>query len=1483
MTSPHLGLGLAPPPPASDPSAAPPPRRAPRLAKRRHAATTSRSRAQPSTSATSWNPFGGGGTDASGQHGTAGSGRADGGGGSGFGNGRNEGFVFGPAPIARQQSPQPPPASSSNEAPFVFGSVRDSLPRFDEGSSAASKLDDMMGKMNLRSPGKCSVDVGKGVDQKDKSSVFGVTIPSLASDSKANVLPEKLTQLNLGTGAPLQDETANSVPKTFVFGSSGAGDFPDSTSTASSRADSHASSSVQVTEANGVPESGHADSTKDVAPGGVNINASSADCGTDDASVLPEKITQLNIGSGTFQYMKEGSGSHQTQVFGFGGGGTTGTPFGNVSSKASDKANVPFSSANSNASSYSGAANLPSEWASTLNIGGGVTQSMRSDNANCPPEAFVFGRNGSTNSASEHPAHGKLESTLAEKMANLNIQHRIPSQSMKDEAAQQPEPFVFGSSATSNSSVNTTAFTSFQTNVSSKDSRNDLGNDDTRYSTYSKSNIDKGYVTNNFVIGSGSSAPARSEGAAGKHSLQDGIKKININREGPSVGRVEVNDASTSEFSFESKAEATPGHGTVPQPKFHESCPFTPLNHPSSFSTSANEMPSFSSNLMNAGRRTAPGESNAVKHDPASCTRESLFGIDYIKSAYRDKKEAHKSTRKKRPTRLKQHAQLHQVPQETCTDGLTSDLTGDYSPMDCSPYQVAVEQVSREASVGCDPSIHILDGSVSNQQTSCAEDDLVSATEHLVIEADLPTCQDEGRDPTVDASESNFGSNFSSFDEEINFCDVSQPLFTNMSVDPNGEPKMYTTEAWVNGFECNISGQTCEENSSRTPHESCEPVNTQSSSADLSGLNFTFGASLYPGSSFSTQKRTSKRKLRTKGSQVPKSSSTQPKSSQDTKMQFSPETSETKNSVKEQFSRDASVLAGLETCETWRTSGNQAYANGHFATAEGCYTRGINSISQYGTSGRCSRALALCYSNRAATRMSLGRMREALQDCSIATSIDPTFLKAKVRAANCQLALGDLEGASSNYTACLKSSNTADFDIKMSAEASNGLERVKRVTNWVSQSRELLKKRTLPEAKTAFEFISSALEISSHSDILMEMKAEALLTLRRYEEVIELCQETVDLAERNAVLINANGEPNNSNVSGKAECSVTLWRPYLICKSYFLLGKLDEALDLLKKHELVTPVKESDGSASQKCFSSLSTSIRQLLSFKAAGNESFQARRYSEAVEQYSSALACNSESRPFSAVCFCNRAAAYQALGQLTDAIADCSLAMVLDANYPKAISRRATLYEMIRDYGQSANDLRKLISLLQKQANKPGVSPKVVNKHSDLKQARARLQSVEDEARKDTPLNLYLILGVEPSCSPPDIKKAYRKAALRHHPDKATQLLVRNENTDDGFWRDVAKEVYSDADHLFKMIGEAYNILSDPGKREEYDIEENLRNAARRAFKGRNTPRSPEQHYRKQYDRGFSPRQWQSAGQSNNGAPRSRWSGYEYSDDYW
>lgn len=62
------------------------------------------------------------------------------------------------------------------------------------------------------------------------------------------------------------------------------------------------------------------------------------------------------------------------------------------------------------------------------------------------------------------------------------------------------------------------------------------------------------------------------------------------------------------------------------------------------------------------------------------------------------------------------------------------------------------------------------------------------------------------------------------------------------------------------------------------------------------------------------------------------------------------------------------------------------------------------------------------------------------------------------------------------------------------------------------------------------------------------------------------------------------------------------------------------------------------------------------------------------------------------------------------------------------------------------------------------------------------------------------YDILGVTKTASADEIKKAYRKQALEWHPDR---------HKDD-------KEA---AEKRFKEINEAYQVLSDPGKRSSYD----------------------------------------------------------------
>lgn len=184
-----------------------------------------------------------------------------------------------------------------------------------------------------------------------------------------------------------------------------------------------------------------------------------------------------------------------------------------------------------------------------------------------------------------------------------------------------------------------------------------------------------------------------------------------------------------------------------------------------------------------------------------------------------------------------------------------------------------------------------------------------------------------------------------------------------------------------------------------------------------------------------------------------------------------------------------------------------------------------------------------------------------------------------------------------------------------------------------------------------------------------------------------------------------------------------------------------------------------------------------------------------------------------------------------------------------------------MIRDYGQAASDLRRLVSILTKQVeektNQSGAADRSNSCANDLRHARLRLAEIEEEARKEIPLDMYLILGISPSVSASEIKKAYRKAALKHHPDKASQSLAKSDNGDDRLWKAIAAEVHKDADRLFKMIGEAYAVLADSIKRLRYDAEEEMRNAQKKRT-GSSTSRAQTDAQYHPFETSSSRRQW-------------------------
>ena len=67
------------------------------------------------------------------------------------------------------------------------------------------------------------------------------------------------------------------------------------------------------------------------------------------------------------------------------------------------------------------------------------------------------------------------------------------------------------------------------------------------------------------------------------------------------------------------------------------------------------------------------------------------------------------------------------------------------------------------------------------------------------------------------------------------------------------------------------------------------------------------------------------------------------------------------------------------------------------------------------------------------------------------------------------------------------------------------------------------------------------------------------------------------------------------------------------------------------------------------------------------------------------------------------------------------------------------------------------------------------------------------------DPKKNYYEILGIAEDADEDEIKKAYRKAAMQHHPDR---------NKDNPA-----------AEEKFKEANEANEVLSNPQKRQQYD----------------------------------------------------------------
>lgn len=185
--------------------------------------------------------------------------------------------------------------------------------------------------------------------------------------------------------------------------------------------------------------------------------------------------------------------------------------------------------------------------------------------------------------------------------------------------------------------------------------------------------------------------------------------------------------------------------------------------------------------------------------------------------------------------------------------------------------------------------------------------------------------------------------------------------------------------------------------------------------------------------------------------------------------------------------------------------------------------------------------------------------------------------------------------------------------------------------------------------------------------------------------------------------------------------------------------------------------------------------VQKLERMKEEGNQEYKAGRWQSAIDKYTAALEIDPSNKGTNSKILQNRALCRTKLKEFDAAISDCERAVSLDPGYTKA---RRTKANALGSAGRWEEAVREWKALQELEPEDRNIAKEVRRAELELKKSQ----------RKD----YYKILGVDKNADDQQIKKAYRKLAIIHHPDK-------NPNDDDAAER-------------FKDIGEAYETLSDP-----------------------------------------------------------------------
>lgn len=412
----------------------------------------------------------------------------------------------------------------------------------------------------------------------------------------------------------------------------------------------------------------------------------------------------------------------------------------------------------------------------------------------------------------------------------------------------------------------------------------------------------------------------------------------------------------------------------------------------------------------------------------------------------------------------------------------------------------------------------------------------------------------------------------------------------------------------------------------------------------------------------------------------------------------------------------------------------------------------------------------------------------------------------------------------------------------------------------------------------AISLLDAALKLCPQWEKALELKARALLSLRRFRDVVNMLHEYVPSAKS----LTEKASPPDSPLFGKDKVQLLSnfveerskkksllkylavnkikkilitglarrnerneWRYLVLGQACCHLGMMEDAMILLQNGKKVAcaAFRRESISLGEDAFCSdafagpdsdfvshLLGNIKFLIRRRAAALAAMEAGLYPEAVRHFSKILdGRRGTPQGFLAECYLYRALAHKANGKIPDAIADCNRTLCLDPTCVQALSVRAALYEMIRCFYESLQDLKQLKCLydaLAQQQRFPGTAWRFPH-NSDyedisgsLYQLDVKLSAVKQRLENRYTIDYHTILGLTSKCTKAEVERAHLLICLKHRPDKAAHFIDRCEFVDERDPEVVKEEARLAATRLFRLIQNAHSgvmhmLLEDGEKR--------------------------------------------------------------------